>query len=43
VIFLHAGYLRFLHPAAGKPLTLEAAAPPHFQIALRQLRKYGSR
>ncbi len=42
IIFLHAGYLRFFHPRLGKPLTLESAAPKHFQIALRQLRKYSS-
>lgn len=42
IIFLHAGYLRFMHPGLEKPLTLEAAAPEYFQIALRQLRKYSS-
>ena len=43
IIFLHAGYLRFVHPAFGKPLTIEAAAPKYFEIGLRQLRKYGAR
>lgn len=40
VIFLHAGYLRFTHPLEGYPITCEAELPQHFQVALRQLRKW---
>jgi hypothetical protein len=40
VLFLHAGFLRFFHPLHQKALTIEAAPSQHFQIALRQLRKY---
>ncbi|GIV22548.1 MAG: hypothetical protein KatS3mg025_0207 [Bacteroidia bacterium] len=43
VIFLHAGYLAFQHPVYQKKLTLEAAFPRHFNIALRQLRKWAAR
>lgn len=43
VIFLHAGYLSFIHPEKNQKLTLEAALPSHFQIALRQLRKWAGR
>ncbi len=43
VIFLHAGYLRFTHPLKGYPITCEAELPDHFQVALRQLRKWAQR
>ncbi|MCS7154077.1 MAG: RluA family pseudouridine synthase, partial [Bacteroidia bacterium] len=42
VIFLHAGYLGFIHPVEGKKLTAESALPPHFEVALRQLRKWAA-
>lgn len=42
VIFLHAGYLAFEHPAFSKTLTLEAKAPKHFEVALKQLRRYSA-
>lgn len=43
VIFLHAGYLGFIHPVEGRKLTAEAALPEHFAVALRQLRKWAPR
>lgn len=43
VIFLHAGYLSFVHPVENRKLTVEAALPEHFLIALRQLRKWAAR
>ncbi len=42
VIFLHAGSLAFAHPGLGKTLTLEGKAPKHFEVALRQLRRYSA-
>lgn len=42
VIFLHAGYLRFMHPFEGNPITCEAKLPKHFEVALRQLRKWAA-
>lgn len=42
-IFLHAGYLAFEHPHFKHKLTAEALLPSHFQIALRQLRKWAAR
>ncbi|MEN2992755.1 MAG: RluA family pseudouridine synthase [Bacteroidia bacterium] len=42
-IFLHAGYLAFLHPVQQKKIYLEAALPEYFVIALRQLRKWAAR
>ncbi|MCX7606646.1 MAG: RluA family pseudouridine synthase [Bacteroidia bacterium] len=42
-IFLHAGYLGFHHPVMQKKLTAEAALPSHFEIALRQLRRWAHR
>lgn len=43
VIFLHAGYLSFNHPVEGRRLVAEAVLPQHFEIALRQLRKWAAR
>jgi len=41
--FLHAGYLAFTHPVVGQKLHIEAALPKHFQVALKQLRKWAAR
>ncbi|MCX8112321.1 MAG: RluA family pseudouridine synthase [Bacteroidia bacterium] len=43
VIFLHAGYLSFMHPVEKRQLSVEVALPSHFEIALRQLRKWALR
>jgi 23S rRNA pseudouridine1911/1915/1917 synthase len=40
---LHAAKLTFVSPATGKPVTVEAPLPHDFQVALKQLRKYGDR
>ncbi|MCS7188335.1 MAG: RluA family pseudouridine synthase [Bacteroidia bacterium] len=42
-IFLHAGYLAFEHPTEKRKLTIEAALPEYFDIALKQLRRWASR
>ncbi|MEN3041150.1 MAG: RluA family pseudouridine synthase [Bacteroidia bacterium] len=42
-ILLHAGYLKFFHPGEGRSLTVEAALPSYFEVALRQLRKWAAR
>ena len=38
---LHAYRLSFKHPETGADLIIEAPLPKHFEIALRNLRKYG--
>jgi 23S rRNA pseudouridine1911/1915/1917 synthase len=37
---LHARRLRFLHPATGEPLEIEAPLPPDILVVLDELRKY---
>jgi RluA family pseudouridine synthase len=39
---LHAAELVIKHPATGEPLTLRAAPPHDFEIALKYLRKFGA-
>lgn len=43
VIFLHAGYLAFEHPERRALLQVEAALPEHFEVALKQLRRWAAR